>query len=51
MGQHSEQSTSQGYSYVVNSHEHQCGCGGNCGCKNDEGHEHECSCGGNCDCH
>ncbi len=43
-----EQSSTQGYIYSATVPEHQCACGGGCGCKSDD--SNECSCGGNCDC-
>jgi hypothetical protein len=43
-----DQIIANGYTYSGNEHEHQCNCGGNCDCTDDE--SHECSCGGECDC-
>lgn len=47
MGQN-DQNLAQGYTYAGNISDHQCSCGGNCGCKS--GDSQECSCGGECDC-
>jgi hypothetical protein len=48
MEQQKEQDMAQGYTYAGSTAEHQCLCGGNCGCKTDD--SHECGCGGECNC-
>jgi hypothetical protein len=48
MGQQNEQNIAQGYTYAGGATEHQCSCGGNCGCKTND--SHECGCGGECNC-
>ncbi len=35
--------------FVIKESEHECKCGGNCKCHEED--HHECKCGGNCKCH